>query len=151
MGVCRAVLGALWSELGKWERGGEGTEVGVRATGTGVIFEQKREEEVLRSDGEFEYESGTKSRKSVLAVGVEPQILSGEKRGPYGMGSEPIGMDVDVDHAGGVGAGVKEAVGGYVEEGKKQVEGFTVVRAVKQCHPGSQCTSRLFLACKFRR
>jgi len=30
----------------------------------------------------------------VLAVGVEPQVLSGDKRGPSGTGSEPIGMEV---------------------------------------------------------
>jgi len=116
-----AVLAALWSEIGKLEReasesGGSG--VGIRTSGTGVILE----------------EQGEKAR--VLAVGVEPQVLSGEKRGPIGTASEPIAkkaselsrdvMDVDLP---GVVDGqklgeVKQAAGRALEEGKKTAKGF---------------------------
>lgn len=138
-----AVVVALWSEVGKLEREAAegGVEMGVRATGTGVIFEQKRQVPVMTSDGEFEYEAGTRSKESALAIGVEPQILSGEKRGPLGTGSESIGtevaeegMDVDVDVEGAGAKGVKEAVGGYVQEGMRRVEGFrkAVLRKEKE-------------------
>jgi hypothetical protein len=83
-----AFVAALWSEVGRMEReAGEGT--GMKATGTGLIFEEQ-------------------AKERVLAVGAEPQVLGGEKRGPLGTGSEK--MDVDV--------------GEMVREGKRSVEGF---------------------------
>ena len=107
-----AIVAAVWSEVGKMER--EAAEEGagrVKATGTGIIFEEK---------------------ERMLSVGAEPQVLGGEKRGPLGTGSESIaktvegmmeerGMDVDVVE--GLGERVK-GVGEMVEEGKRRVEGF---------------------------
>ena len=106
LGGGAAIVAAMWSEAGKMER--EAAEEGgsVKATGTGVIFEE---------------------RERMLAVGAEPQVLGGEKRGPFGTGSESVvktvegmmeerGMDVDVEGLGGVGE--------MVEEGKRRVEGF---------------------------
>lgn len=90
-----AMVAAVWSEVGRMQREGEGGS--MRATGTGVIFEE-----------------GSK----VLAVGAEPQVLSGEKRGPLGTGSES--MDVEV---GAVKSRV-EGLTGVVEGGKRRVEGF---------------------------
>ena len=111
-----AVIAALWSELGRIERAteeGGGAMLGVKATGTGIIFEQA-------------------GKKKVLGVGVEPQVLSSAKRGPLGTGSESVkdgvqraleGMDVDVER-------VRERV----EEGRGRVEGFrkTILRKEKE-------------------
>ena len=78
LGEGAASIAAIWSEIGRLEREAkEGVKFGVRATGTGVVFEE-----------------GSEVEERVLAVGVEPQVLSGDKRGPSGTGSEPIGMEV---------------------------------------------------------
>lgn len=125
-----ALLAAVWSELGKFEREARegGVKMGVRTTGTGVVVEERKGEE-----------------ERVLAIGVEPQVLSGEKRGPIGTASEPIEKTIkevisedvmDVDLPAVVGKGdvklreVKEAAGEALEEGKKTVEGFK--RSVKR-------------------
>jgi len=95
LGEGAASVAAIWSEIGKLERGVEGgVKLGARVTGTGVVFEAKV--------------PGV-PKERVLAVGVEPQVLGGEKRGPLGTGSERIGKP-DVE-------GFKQAVGR-----KEQVE-----------------------------
>lgn len=102
-------MAALWSELGRLQRtGSEG--VGWRATGTGLIVEQKGE--------------GVGS--TAFAMGAEPQILSGEKRGPLGTGSESLKMDVDTSPAGirEVLEDVEGQAKGMVKEGKRQAVGF---------------------------
>ena len=53
-----SLMAAMWSELGRLQR--EGSEVGWRATGTGVVVEQQK---------------GEGKGKTVFAVGAEPQIL----------------------------------------------------------------------------
>ena len=86
-----SLMAALWSELGRLQR--ERTdEIGWRATGTGVVVE---------------HEKGEGRGKSAFAIGAEPQILDGEKRGPLGTGSERLkekvveeAMDVDVSVSG---------------------------------------------------
>ena len=55
----------------------------MRATGTGLIVEQST---VIPGEGEQK----TQIEKASFAMGAEPQILSGEKRGPLGTGSEPL-------------------------------------------------------------
>ena len=114
-----SLTAALWSELGRLQREGmDDGIVGWRATGTGVIVE---------------------GGKTTLAIGAEPQILGGEKRGPLGTGSESLeeqsgkavaGMDVDVD-VDKAAAGIREVLEdvegqakGLVKEGKKQAVGF---------------------------
>ncbi|KAF8152356.1 hypothetical protein B0H34DRAFT_784565 [Crassisporium funariophilum] len=123
-----SLVAAIWSEVGRLQRESRGgpMEVGWHATGTGVVVEQKT---VVGTD---EMGEGGEVKRSMFAMGAEPQILGGEKRGPLGTGSEPlrekfergmeeVGVDVgqmkrsasamDVDVAGGA----KEAVGSAKE------------------------------------
>jgi hypothetical protein len=109
-----AVVTALWSELGKMEREAaseEGSSSGTKATGTGIIFKERMD---VPMTGE-EPEVGKQTKERVLAFGAQPQVLSGEKRGPLGTGSEPVAqrvqglMDVDVE-------GIKKEM---VGEGKR--------------------------------
>ncbi|KAG6816342.1 hypothetical protein H0H87_006847 [Tephrocybe sp. NHM501043] len=96
-----AVLAAVWSEVGRFrrERSQAGTEVEWRATGTGVVVEQ--------GEGDVQF-----------AMGAEPQILSGEKRGPLGTASEPLGKRV--------GAVVQEVTGFDVSEAAERAQGMDV-------------------------
>ncbi|PPQ74895.1 hypothetical protein CVT24_003048 [Panaeolus cyanescens] len=129
MGAGSSLMGALWSEIGRLKRLGmeeirEGESVfGWRATGSGVIVEQMTAPDV---EGEGEV------KKSQFAMGVEPQILSGSKRGPIGTGSESLrdkadrlaetqGVDLGVARE-GAQVGLKE-VRDVVKDAKSQVEG----------------------------
>ncbi|KAF8888404.1 hypothetical protein CPB84DRAFT_1786289 [Gymnopilus junonius] len=136
-----SLMAALWSEIGRLEREGGGVE--FKATGTGVVIEK-----TLREGDE-----GEKKQQAALAMGAEPQILSGEKRGPLGTGSESLKkkmdrivaqelgvspedieaqMDVDVAaSAGGVratgrelAAELEEGAKDLAKEGKKQIDTF---------------------------
>lgn len=122
-----ALLAAIWSEIGRFrrERRERGAEVKVYATGTGVVVEQKD----VAGQGEVKF-----------AIGAEPQILSGEKRGPLGTASEPLSKRITetVEAATGVDVGevaesvdVREAAGqvreqakGLLAEGQRQVQSF---------------------------
>lgn len=142
-----ALFAAVWSEVGRFRkrRAGEGREVGWRATGTGVVLEQRvgGEEEGEEEEGERKVKKG----EVIFAVGAEPQVLSGEKHGPLAIGAEPLGkrvreairdatggMDVPVIEEVGQGDGgrdvreraarVKQQAKGVVREGQKKVEGF---------------------------
>lgn len=130
-----SLMAALWSELGRLQR--ERTdEIGLRATGTGVVVEQ---------------EKGEGKGKSAFAIGAEPQILAGEKRGPLGTGSEKLkdkfaeeAMDVDVDiHQ--VAEDPEGQVKGMLKEGKKQVVGFRKSverkRELEMCNKGWESAS----------
>ncbi|KAG6850361.1 hypothetical protein H0H93_014315 [Arthromyces matolae] len=68
-----SLLAAIWSEIGRLRRESAqpGTGVAWHATGTGVVVEQ--------AGGDVQF-----------AMGAEPQILSGDKRGPLGTASEPL-------------------------------------------------------------
>lgn len=86
---------AVFSEIGKMRRQTNGTGLlsGWQTTGTGVV----------KDTGD----------SAQIAMGAEPQLLSGEKRGPLGIASQPLAErlpDVDVDSIkeGGVGA-IKKA------------------------------------------
>ncbi|KAJ7714104.1 hypothetical protein B0H16DRAFT_1899274 [Mycena metata] len=116
-----AALRGLWSEIG---RIGRESTAGWRATGTGVVIEDSA------------------SGGAKFAIGAEPQVLSGEKRGPVGTGSESlekrVGEAVDavagqtgVGEAGDVKQAVKEGakdasaqLQGMLREGKRQVRSF---------------------------
>ena len=149
-----SLMAALWSELGKFQRESRDgpTEVGWKATGTGVVVESRTE---VAGTGD-EFGQGKEIRKTQFAMGAEPQILSGEKRGPLGTGSEPIKdqlarlgeetgvapavrqvaeqtrsdsrMDVDVPETGEqakqVLGEVKDKAQGLIQEGQRQVQGF---------------------------
>ncbi|KAF4567138.1 hypothetical protein EYR40_006132 [Pleurotus pulmonarius] len=75
LGGSVAWTAAFWSELGKLQR--EGRSGSWNLTGTGVVRE----------------EGGDSNAK--FAMGAEPQILSGEKRGPLGTASEPLKKRVE--------------------------------------------------------
>jgi hypothetical protein len=83
-----SLVAGMWSELGKLSRGEGGLLKGWKATGTGLI----KEEGNARGD-------------AVFAMGAEPQILSGEQRGPKGTFSDTVRervereMDIDLDQA----------------------------------------------------
>ncbi|KAJ6602457.1 hypothetical protein DFH09DRAFT_1270433 [Mycena vulgaris] len=101
-----ALAGAVWSEMGRLSRE---SNTGWRATGTGVVIEDS-------------VEGGTK-----FAMGAEPQVLSGDKRGPMGTGrfQGQTGTPEDATKAAKEGAkDVKQHVQGLVGEGKKQVRSF---------------------------
>ncbi|KAJ7074701.1 hypothetical protein C8F01DRAFT_1101541 [Mycena amicta] len=125
-----ALVGAVWSELGRLQR--ERTPgTGWSATGTGVVLDVP--------------ECGADQEGAQFAMGAEPQVLSGQKRGPMGTGSETVEKRV--------GEAVKQVVGepdvkdgaqsvkdgaqtvqkhaeGLVDEGKQQLRSFQ--RSVEQ-------------------
>ncbi|KAJ6617965.1 hypothetical protein B0H10DRAFT_2218135 [Mycena sp. CBHHK59/15] len=119
-GLGAALAAAVWSEVGRLSR--ERGDAGVRTTGTGVVVE------------------GGAEGGARFAVGAEPQVLSGEKRGPVGTGAESVGKRVGAaveELKGQTGApmdlkgtvkeevkNVKANVEGVVGEGKKQVRSF---------------------------
>ncbi|KAJ7034692.1 hypothetical protein C8F04DRAFT_1038198 [Mycena alexandri] len=114
-----SLAAAVWSEIGRISR--ERTS-GWRATGTGVVLEDSAQ-------------GGAK-----FAMGVEPQVLSGEKRGPIGTGSESLqkrvgeAVDAVTGQAGSPGDAkqavqegaqdVKAHLQGVIREGKRQVRSF---------------------------
>ncbi|KAJ7207906.1 hypothetical protein GGX14DRAFT_634371, partial [Mycena pura] len=108
-----ALAAAVWSELGRLRREQRG---GWRATatGTGVMLEMP--------------ECGTGAGGAKMAVGVEPQVLSGEKRGPMGTGSESVekrvGAAVEANAAKEGMQGVKTQLQGLVKEGSRQIRSF---------------------------
>lgn len=87
-----SLVAGFWSELGHLRRTQERTASmlsGWKATGTGLVKEDK--------EGDVQF-----------AMGVEPQVLSGEKRGPKGTFAESLGERGDVAQAEGVVEQVKE-------------------------------------------
>jgi Protein of unknown function (DUF4449) len=124
-----ALFAAVWSEVGRFRkrRAGEGREVGWRATGTGVVLEQRVSGEL---EEEEEAEAERKARKGdvVFAVGAEPQVLSGEKHGPLGIGAEPLAKRVR--------EAVRDATGGVdvpaIEEVGREDGGRDVAASMKQ-------------------
>ncbi|TEB10922.1 hypothetical protein FA13DRAFT_1004892 [Coprinellus micaceus] len=103
LGNGASLIGAMWSELGRLQRESRRREVGIHATGTGLIVEQKT---LIPGEGDLK----SQVQSSSFAMGAEPQILSGEKRGPLGTGSEPIAQKVQrIGEE--VGVNVKDTVG----------------------------------------
>ncbi|KAJ7629412.1 hypothetical protein DFH06DRAFT_1304101 [Mycena polygramma] len=110
-------LRGMWGSARSRER-----TAGWRATGTGVVLEES-----ARGGAKF-------------AIGAEPQVLSGEKRGPVGTGSESLEKrvgDVVQSVKGEVGApqdaaqavsegvtDVQHQVQGLVKEGRRHVRSF---------------------------
>ncbi|CAK5263339.1 unnamed protein product [Mycena citricolor] len=115
LGSGASFAGAIWSELGRLTKG---QSFGWRATGTGLVLEEA-------------------SGQTKFAVGAEPQLLSGEKRGPVGTGSESVSKRVGdaVDAIKGetgrsgqdaqdAAKDVKQHVEGLVGEGQRQIRSF---------------------------
>ncbi|KAK7047885.1 hypothetical protein VNI00_006213 [Paramarasmius palmivorus] len=138
LGGGTAFTAAVISELGRMRREGisRNRDVNWKATGTGLVIEEQK----------IDLETGERKSGSVgLAVGAEPQILSGEKRGPVGTASESVSkrlkrvggevadeMDVDIQATPNVDTDdLKDQVMGTIEEGKKQVQSFRDAVAMK--------------------
>ncbi|TFK71394.1 hypothetical protein BDN72DRAFT_887648 [Pluteus cervinus] len=136
--VWGSLVGAIMSEFGRMRRIEGGRQrVGWTATGSGVIVEQ------TPAPGRF---SGAQSITR-LAMGAEPQILSGEKRGPLGTGSGSLeerfravaGIVEETEGEGVVQVAERLEVGvvglrrarGVVEDTKRQVQGFRQSVAIK--------------------
>ncbi|KAF9476292.1 hypothetical protein BDN70DRAFT_882609 [Pholiota conissans] len=151
LGNGAALAAAIWSEVGRLERESRAgsTEMEWKATGTGLVVEQKV---LVGADNMGE---GGEVHKSAFAMGAEPQILSGEKRGPLGTGSEPLkdklermgeeafgmplgevatqipgvkrsksSMNVDTEGLHQLKGEVETTAKGMLKGGKKQVTGF---------------------------
>lgn len=96
---------AIWSELGHLRKLKSGVLTGWKATGTGIIKEGRE---------------GDPS----IALGIEPQILPGEKHGPLGYGSQPLAERTDVLAVAAEGRTVAERFKEARQEGVKQVQTF---------------------------
>lgn len=126
LGRGASLVAGWWSEFGKFSRGERGLFKGWKATGTGLI----KDEGNTRSD-------------AVFAMGAEPQVLSGDKRGPKGNFSESLKdiaaqeMDVDPSELGDVAAQQTKRVGQAAKdlagEAKESVkEGYQKVKSFKE-------------------
>ncbi|KAF7290672.1 hypothetical protein MIND_01307500 [Mycena indigotica] len=122
-----AFVGAVWSELGRLQRE---RRSGWKATGTGVVLAVP--------------DCGPDQGGAKFAMGAEPQVLSGDKRGPLGTGSdsvqhkvdeavssvkgqvEDLGIDVKDAKKDGQDAAqqVKSQLHGLADEGKQQIRSF---------------------------
>ncbi|KAG0700157.1 hypothetical protein DFH29DRAFT_933392 [Suillus ampliporus] len=110
LGPAASVVAAIWSEIGRLRRMDGSLLSGWRATGTGLVKD--------------DLGGGAK-----IAMGAEPQILSGEKRGPLGTHAEPLAERIPgVDLAGALEG--RKPVTERVEQARK--EGLKQVRSFKQ-------------------
>ncbi|KAI0051622.1 hypothetical protein FA95DRAFT_1569893 [Auriscalpium vulgare] len=105
-----ALAAGFWSELGHFRR----LPGGWSATGTGIVRDMPKE-------------------NAQFAMGAEPQVISGEKRGPKGNLSEPLknkaaaaapDVDVDMDSASDQAKGVAGQVKQTVQQGVQKVRAF---------------------------
>lgn len=112
-----SLVAGFWSELGHLQKGDTGFFKGWKATGTGLI----KDEGNARPNAQF-------------ALGTEPQILPGEKRGPAGNFSEPIADKVDVDvDAEGAAEDAKNKAKGVVQQAQSKVkEGVEKIKSFSQ-------------------
>ncbi|RPD60459.1 hypothetical protein L226DRAFT_461468 [Lentinus tigrinus ALCF2SS1-7] len=121
-----SLVAGVWSELGHLQRMSDGgLFTGWKATGTGVI----------KSD-----------KNATFAMGAEPQVLSGEKRGPKGNFADSVQdrMDTDVDldakvaQAKGVAEQVKETVKEEVQKVKSWKDTVNAKVEEERGQPGWQ-------------
>ncbi|KAG1718945.1 hypothetical protein EDB19DRAFT_1898934 [Suillus lakei] len=110
LGTASSVVAAMWSEIGRLRRMEGGLLSGWRATGTGVVKDD------LGGDAK-------------IAMGAEPQILPGEKRGPLGTHAEPLAARIPGVDVGGALEGAQTAVERVEQAGK---EGLKQVQSFKQ-------------------
>ncbi|EED79642.1 predicted protein [Postia placenta Mad-698-R] len=104
LGRGASLVAGLWSELGHLQKGEGGLFSGWTATGTGVF----------KSDQE-----GTQ-----FAMGAEPQVLLGEKRGPKGTLSDSIAERYDVDAEMEDARGIVEEAGKSAKAGVRKAKSF---------------------------
>lgn len=105
LGHGTAVAAAIWSEIGRMRRMEGGLLSGWKATGTGII------KEGLPGDAK-------------LAMGAEPQILPGEKRGPLGTHAVPLGERPELQGIVEGGTSVTESIRQAAREGAREVQSF---------------------------
>ncbi|CAL1703049.1 unnamed protein product [Somion occarium] len=109
-----SLVAGFWSELGHLQKGESGLLKGWKATGTGLIKEE-----------------GNAKAGAKFAMGAEPQVLSGEKRGPMGTFSEPLADKANGN--GGLAEGTQDAAKDVAVQAKAKVqEGVQKVRSFKQ-------------------
>ncbi|KAJ4466871.1 hypothetical protein C8J55DRAFT_439193 [Lentinula edodes] len=137
LGSGASIGAAVWSEVGRMRRLGldsrrRGQYTDWQATGTGVVVAERQVDLDTGEDKE-------KERK--FAMGAEPQILSGEKKGPDGTASESLskrlrsatgqalddtGVNIDAEAMPDVTdtKQIAEQAKEIFEEGKDQVKSF---------------------------
>ncbi|KAI0649580.1 hypothetical protein C8Q79DRAFT_901796 [Trametes meyenii] len=123
-----SLVAGLWSELGHLQKREGGLWAGWRATGTGIVKD-------VEGEG------------AQFAMGAEPQVLSGEKRGPKGTFSEPVAeragdvVQAKAEDAKGVAEQVKESA----KEKVRQVKSFKDTVSAKvdeeKAQPGWQSSA----------
>jgi len=115
LGSGSSVAAAVWSEIGRFRKMEGGFLSGWTPTGTGVVKGD------LPQDGK-------------LAMGAEPQILSGDKKGPLGINSEPLAErlpEVEGSDAVDASKGVAQQAVDIGKEGVKKVKSFKEAVEVK--------------------
>ncbi|KAI0327376.1 hypothetical protein GY45DRAFT_1327603 [Cubamyces sp. BRFM 1775] len=118
-----SLVAGFWSELGHMQKTGEGGLFsGWKATGTGIIKEDPN--------------------GAQFAMGAEPQVLSGDKRGPKGTFSEPVAEREDVqdkvEQAKGVAEQVKETAKDKVRKVKSFKDTVSAKVEEEKARPGWQ-------------
>ncbi|EGN98629.1 hypothetical protein SERLA73DRAFT_107695 [Serpula lacrymans var. lacrymans S7.3] len=108
LGPGASLAAAIWSEIGRFRKMEGGVLEGWKATGTGVVKDN------IGSDAK-------------IAMGAEPQILSGEKHGPLGISSKPLSERLPGIDTKGIkesGKGLAEQAKGARKEGLRKVQSF---------------------------
>ncbi|KAL4065007.1 hypothetical protein V8B97DRAFT_1176036 [Scleroderma yunnanense] len=105
LGSGPAITAAIWSEIGRLRRLEGGLLAGWKATGTGIIKEGLPGE-------------------AKLAMGAEPQILPGEKKGPLGTQSVPVAESPEAQGIAETSRSVAADVKQTTQEAVKEVKSF---------------------------
>ncbi|KZT08287.1 uncharacterized protein LAESUDRAFT_697852 [Laetiporus sulphureus 93-53] len=103
LGRGASLVAGFWSELGHLQKGRRSLLSEWTATGTGVIKQDK--------DSKF-------------AMGAEPQVLSGEKRGPKGTFSESMAEPQDIGQKAAQAKGVVQQVKETAKQKVQKVKSF---------------------------
>ncbi|KAH9848172.1 hypothetical protein C2E23DRAFT_764248 [Lenzites betulinus] len=119
-----SLIAGFWSELGHLQKAADGAGLfaGWRATGTGLVKQDA-------------------ATGAQFAMGAEPQVLSGEKRGPRGTFAQPVGerapeLAAAGDKAKGVAEQAKAVVKGKVREVKSFAETVRAKADEEKARPG---------------
>jgi hypothetical protein len=109
LGSGSSIAAAIWSEIGRFRKKNRGSILsGWNATGTGFVKDDLGGE-------------------SKIAMGAEPQIIPGEKKGPLGTNSQSVAgrmPDIDSSAAKDRTSGVAQQATSIKQETEKQVKSF---------------------------
>lgn len=115
LGPGTSIVAAVWSEIGRFQKMEGCFYSGWNATGTGFVKDD------LQDEGK-------------IAMGVEPQIISGEKKGPLGTNAQSLSERMPKIHGGTTkdssGEAGQQAMN-IGKEGAKQVKSFKQTVEVK--------------------